>query len=142
MYVFITDGSIDDIEAVKEYTKQLAVDIDVGRRFPVKLVLVGMGEEVDEAQLLELDDLETGTDLDLWDHKLAAEMRHLAEIFAEVVDENVRVADSGVIRDSQGNLIKNFSDVGLPAYLEFTMPSGSTFFTLEVAGQSVTQPLT
>lgn len=141
MYVFVSDGAIDDMDAVKDYTRQLATDIDVGRRFPVKLVLVGLGDEVNEAQLLELDDLDTGTDLDIWDHKLAAEMRHLAEIFAEVVDENVRVADSGVIKDSHGNLIKNYADVGLPAYLEFTLPPDATSFTLEVAGQSVTQPL-
>lgn len=141
MYVFISDGAVEDLEVVKDYTRQLATDIDVGRRFPVKLVLVGLGNEVDEVQLAELDDLDTGTDLDLWDHKLAAEMRHLAEIFAEVVDENVRVADSGVIKDSQGNVIKNYADVGLPAYLEFTLPPGSTSFTLEVGGQAVTQPV-
>jgi hypothetical protein len=141
MYVFISDGAVDDLEAVKDYTRQLAVDIDVGRRLPVKLVLIGLGDEVDEVQLAELDDLDTGTNLDLWDHKLAAEMRHLAEVFAEVVDENVRVADSGIIRDSHGNVVKNYSDVGLPAYLEFILPPDSTSFTLEVGGQAVTQPL-
>ncbi len=141
IYIFITDGIIDDMETVKDYTRQLVTDIDVGRRFPLKLVLIGMGEEVDEAQLAELDDLETGTDIDLWDHKLAAEMRNLAEIFAEVVDQNARVADSGLIKDSQGNIVKNYSDVGLPAYLEFTLPSDSTSFMLEVGGQIVTQSL-
>ncbi|MCB9078371.1 MAG: VWA domain-containing protein [Anaerolineaceae bacterium] len=141
MYVFITDGAIEDLEAVKDYTRQLATDIDVGRRFPVKLVLIGLGEDVDQSQMEELDDLETGTDVDIWDHKLAAEMRHLAEIFAEVVDKNARVADSGTIKDSDGNMIKNYSDVGLPAYLEFILPPGSTSFTLEVGGQTIRQPL-
>ena len=47
----------------------------------------------------ELDDLDTGTEVDLWDHKLAAEMRVLQEIFAEVVDKNARVADHGRILD-------------------------------------------
>ena len=50
----------------------------------------------------ELDDLDTGTDVDLWDHKLAAEMRLLQEIFAEVVDKNARVADHGRILDPHG----------------------------------------
>jgi hypothetical protein len=141
IYVFITDGAVDDLEAVKDFTRQLAKDIDVGRRMPVKLVMIGLGQEVDETQLAELDDLDTGTEFDLWDHKLASEMKQLAEIFAEVVDENVRVADSGLVRDSAGNVVKNYADVGLPALLEFVLPAGSNAFTLEVAGQSITQPL-
>jgi hypothetical protein len=99
MYVFISDGTIDDLEAVKEHTRQMAKDMDVGRRLPLKLVLIGLGEQVDESQMEELDDLDTGTEFDLWDHKLASEMRNLAEIFAEVVDQNTRVADSGIIKD-------------------------------------------
>src|SRR5262249_38206674 len=89
----------------------------------------------------ELDDLDTGTSVDLWDHKLAAEMRVLEEIFAEVVDKNARVADNGRILDPQGRVVRDYSGVGLPAYLEFTMPAGATYFTLEVNGQRVKQPL-
>src|SRR2546423_14010009 len=89
----------------------------------------------------ELDDLDTGTEVDLWDHKLAAEMRVLQEIFAEVVDKNARVSDNGRILDAQGRVIKNYSDTGLPAYLTFTMPAGSSYFTLEVNGQRIHQPL-
>ncbi|MBN2002832.1 MAG: VWA domain-containing protein [Anaerolineae bacterium] len=140
IYIFITDGILDDMDAVKDFSRKLAQDIDVGRRLPVKLVLIGMGEEVDRAQLEELDDLETG-DIDLWDHKMALEMRNLAEIFAEAVDENARVADHGIIKDSYGNHVKNYADTGLPALLKFKLPPGATSFTLEVAGQSISQPL-
>ena len=69
----------------------------------------------------ELDDLDTGTPIDLWDHKLAAEMRVLQEIFAEVVDKNARIADNGRILDPQGQVVKDYSDTGMPAYLEFEM---------------------
>jgi hypothetical protein len=89
----------------------------------------------------ELDDLDTGTPLDLWDHKLASEMRVLQEIFAEVVDKNSRVADHGRILEPQGRVIKNFSDTGLPAFLEFEMPAGAPYFTLEVAGNCIHQGL-
>jgi hypothetical protein len=99
-----------------------------------------MGAEVDEAQLAELDDLTTG-DIDLWDHKMAAEMRNLAEIFSEAVDENLRVADHGIVKDSYGNVVKNYADTGLPALLKFRLPPGATSFTLEVAGQVITQPV-
>ena len=54
-------------------------------------------------------------DVDLWDHKLAAEMRVLQDIFAEVVDKNARVADNGRILDPQGRVVKDYSDTGLPA---------------------------
>src|SRR5438034_5450035 len=140
-YVFITDGELYDLDAVKQYSVQLARDVAAGRRNPVKFVLIGLGPEINEHQMIELDDLESGTDVDVWDRKLAAEMRVLQEIFAEVVDKNARVSDNGRILDAQGRVIKNYSDTGLPAYLTFTMPAGSTYFTLEVNGQRLHQPL-
>ncbi len=142
MFVFITDGAIDDLDAVKQLCTQIAKDIDAGRRNDLKLVMIGLGDEVDEDQLDELDDLETGTDVDLWDTKLATEMQHLSEIFAEVVDDAAIVAPGdGIIKDEQGNVIVDFRDTGLPGALEFTLPVGAKAFTLEVAGNSITQPL-
>ncbi len=142
IFVFVSDGILDDLDAVKDFTRQLAKDIDVGRRFPVKLVLVGLGAEVDERQMEELDDLDTGTDVDLWDHKLARDMRNLAEIFAEVIDDNVRVADHGIVKDAKGKVVKNYSDTGLPALLQFVLPADAKgSFSLEVAGQTITQTL-
>ena len=86
-------------------------------------------------------DLDTGTEVDLWDHKLAAEMRVLQEIFAEVVEKNARVSDHGRILDPAGGVVKDYSDVGLPAFLEFQMPSGSEYFTLDVNGSKIHQGL-
>ena len=140
-YVFITDGELHDLEEVKRYTAQLAREIAGRRRNPLKFVLIGLGENVNESQMEELDDLDTGTGIDLWDHKLAAEMRVLQEIFAEVVDRNARVSDNGRVLDPQGRLVKDYSDQGLPAYLEFEMPAGPEFFTLEVNRQRVHQGL-
>jgi hypothetical protein len=141
-YVFITDGALHDLNDVKNYSRQLARDIAAGKRRPMKLVLIGVGPNVNEGQMEELDDLDTGTSIDLWDHKLASEMRVLQEIFAEVVDKNARVADSGKVLDAQGQVVKNYSDTGLPALLEFELPAGSTHFTLDVAGQQIRQDLT
>jgi hypothetical protein len=80
--------------------------------------------------------------VDLWDHKLAAEMRVLQEIFAEVVDKNARVSDHGRILDPNGRVVKDYSDTGLPPFLEFEMPAGSSYFTLDVNGQRINQALT
>jgi hypothetical protein len=140
-YVFITDGELHDLDAVIGYSKQLARDIAARRRNPVKFVLIGIGPSVNEKQMEELDDLDTGTDIDLWDHKLAAEMRVLQEIFAEVVDKNARIADHGRILDQQGRVVRDYEGIGLPAYLEFEVPAGSEYFTLEVHGTRVHQPL-
>ncbi len=140
-YVFITDGELHDLDEVKEYSTWLAREIAAGRRKSVKFVLIGIGPDVNEAQMEELDDLDTGTPIDLWDHKLAAEMRVLQEIFAEVVDKHARVADHGKVLDPSGRVIKNYSDTGLPAYLEFELPAGAEYFTLEVNNCRIHQAL-
>lgn len=140
-YVFLTDGELHDLEAVKAYSRQLARDIASKRRRPVKFVLVGVGANVNETQMEELDDLETGTDIDLWDHKIAAEMRQLQDIFAEVVDRNARIADRAKILDPQGKVIKDYSDTGLTGYLTFEIPSTVEYFTLEVNGNRIHQGL-
>jgi hypothetical protein len=79
--------------------------------------------------------------VDLWDHKLAAEMRVLQEIFAEVVDKNARISDHGRILDASGRVVKDYSDTGMSAFLEFEMPAGSEYFTLEVNGNKIHQGL-
>jgi hypothetical protein len=140
-YVFITDGELHDLEAVKNYSTKLAREIAAKRRNPLKFVLIGVGPSVNEGQMEELDDLDTGTEIDLWDHKLAAEMRVLQEIFAEVVDKNARIADHGRILDPQGAVVKDYSDTGLSAYLEFEMPAGADYFTLDVNGNKIHQGL-
>lgn len=138
MYLFITDGRLEDLNDVKAYTRQLARDISAQKRNAVKCVLVGLGNDIDEGQMEELDDLDTGTDVDVWDHKIAAEMRSVIEIFAEVVRENQVVAPVGVIYDSTGTLVKRFSD-GLPASIRIALPSTAEWFELDVDGQRIRQ---
>jgi hypothetical protein len=140
-YVFVTDGELHDLEEVIAYSKRLAQDVAARRRNPLKLVLIGVGPDVAEHQMEALDDLDTGTAVDLWDHKLASEMRVLEEIFAEVVDKNVRVAPAGRILDPQGKVVKDYGDVGVPASLEFEVPADAKYFTLEVSGSRIHQPL-
>ena len=140
-YVFITDGELHDLDEVKRYSVQLAREVHAGRRRPLKFVLIGVGANVNEGQMEELDDLDSGTPIDLWDHKIAAEMRLLQEIFAEVVDKNARIADKGRILDPQGKAVKDYSDTGMPAFLEFEIAAGAEYFTLEVNGNRIHQGL-
>lgn len=142
MYVFLTDGAIRDLDAVKQYTLHLARAIEAGKRSPLKLVMIGIGDQIDESQMIELDDLDTGTDVDLWDHKIARSMTDLSEIFTEVVDETVILADTGVIRDAWGGVVRDYRDTGLPALLEFELPPGAAgAFVLEYGGQVIRQSL-
>ncbi|MFO0213543.1 MAG: VWA domain-containing protein, partial [Pseudanabaena sp.] len=120
MYIFLTDGRIDDLEKVKLYTKELALEIAVGKRNYLKLILIGIGNDVDRYQLQELDDYDTGLDIDLWDYKIASEMHNLTQIFAEVVNDNQVIAESGSIYDDAGNCVKAYTN-GLPAKVDFAM---------------------
>jgi hypothetical protein len=140
-YVFITDGELHDLEQVKDYSVRLARNVAKGKSKPLKFILIGVGPNVNEDQMEQLDDLDSGTEVDLWDHKLASEMRVLQEIFAEVVDTNARIADNGKIIDPQGRVVKNYSDTGLPAKLDFELPAGSAYFILEVEGKQIRQDL-
>jgi hypothetical protein len=141
IYVFLTDGRIDDEDELTKYTIELARGVESGKVNDVKFVLVGIGKQIDQAQMLRLDDLETGTDIDIWDHKIAAEMRGLTDLFAEVVNENMIVAPSAKIYDSSGRVVKDLPR-GLTAYVKFTMPASSTFFEVELPdGRRLHQPM-
>jgi hypothetical protein len=146
--VIVTDGIIDDLADVKQYCLQLGQEMASGQRLFMKLVLIGVGSEVDEAQMEELDDMFEGSNLctpkgkeiDIWDHKLAAGMQKLEEIFSEIVDEDTIVVESGKIVDNQGRVAKEYRD-GVPAVLKFDLPAGSTGFTLEFPGGNVVQDI-
>lgn len=139
-YVFVTDGRLDDLDAVKQFTAQLAHDIAAKKVNAVKCVLVGVGKDVDESQLEQLDDLPDTLDLpvDIWDHKMAGDWRNFKDIFAEVLDENAIVAPTGKVFDEKGNVAAHFAD-GVPSLMRFALPAGASQFTLEVADSKITQ---
>ncbi len=154
IFVFITDGVIEDLADVQAYSLQLAQQIAGGQRQFVKLVLIGVGAEVDEGQMEALDDLDygglktpAGQDVDLWDHKLAAEMQKIEEIFAEVVSTDTILAPSAEVLDGAGNAVTpngvgSYRD-GLPALLDFNVPAGTTSFKLLLpGGKEIVQDLT
>jgi len=138
LFVFITDGWLDDLKELKQFTTELARKIQSGSRNQFKAVLIGVGDEIDEKQMVELDDIDTGTDVDIWDHKIAGEMKDIMEIFAELVDENTIIGPIGSICDDKGNIVKKFND-GVPAKGRFHLPLDSSFFVFEVGDQSVKQ---
>lgn len=138
--VFITDGALHDAEAVEIYCRQLAKDMAAGRLPRMNFILVGVGEGVDEEQMEEICHEEYPGVGHLWCHRIAEEITQVAELVAVLVDETMTVAAGGTIYDDKGNVLKIY-EARLPAILEFTVPSGTKSFTLEVNGQRYTQPL-
>lgn len=137
MCVIVTDGRLDDLDDVKQCTTELAQSIEAEKRGMLKCVLIGVGNEIDEDQMTELDDLDTGTELDIWDHKIAVEMRALSEIMVELVDQFV-TDSAATVYDDQGAVAHRFSD-GLPANGSFLLPASSKYFELEVGEQRIRQ---
>jgi hypothetical protein len=191
IYVLLTDGLIEDVEEVKQYTRQLAEEMAANQRGFTKLVLIGLGTDgefyyknnetgeklgVDQAEprmfeleedpnwekspawsvLEDLDDLDEDPDygniqdskgevIDIWDYKLAANIKTLEEIFAEVVSAHSIIAPTAQIVGSDGIGVKptdrlSYAD-GLPSLLQFTMAAGNTSFTLTVNENEITQPI-
>jgi len=152
IFVFVTDGIIEDMADVKALSLEIGKQMAYGQRGFTKFVLIGVGSEVDQSQMEHLNDLDygglktpSGEEVDLWDHSLANEMQNLDEIFKECVSENTLLASSATVTDSTGAPVKplrrtSYVD-GLPALIEFICAPGSTSFTLTIpdAG-SFTQP--
>jgi len=153
LIVLVTDGRIGDLPDVQRYSVELAGQMASGARTFVKFVVIGVGESVDIGHLQALDDLDygeyrmpSGEPIDLWDYKLANEMRTVDEIFSEVVSANVMLAPSAKILDDKGAPVspigRSSFDNGLPGLLEFTMPAGSTAFTIVWSdGRRISQSL-
>lgn len=138
--VVITDSQLYDAQDVKAYSAQMAKEMVAGRLPRMSLVLVGVGEQIDEEQMEEICHATYPGIGHLWCHRNADRMEEMAELVAVLVDETMTVAAGGTIYDDQGKTVKIY-EARLPAVLDFEVPDGCTSFTLEVAGQKFTQPL-
>lgn len=138
--VVITDGVIHDADDVKRWSQEIAHKI-AGKRVPrINFIMVGVGSGVDEEQLEQICHEEYDGVGHLWCHRVAEEIKQVAELVAALVDETMSVADGGVVYDDKGNVLQRYEG-RLPAVLEFEVPEHCTSFTLEVGGKRYTQPL-
>lgn len=146
MGVIITDGIIEDEADCIAYCLKLGKGLANGKTKPIKLVLIGVGEEVDEGQLERFDNMFEETDLkgdvDLWSTGLVASMQDEADIlgvlYGELMDETTIVAPSGRITAGSGAELKSWTD-GLPGKFRFTLPKGQQSFVVQAAGKSIEQ---
>lgn len=135
--VILTDGLIEDEQACIEYCIQLDEEINQGKRKPCKLVLIGIGEDVDQMQLDRFDNLgEThGLKNDLWQAGLASSFENEADImgvlYGELMSEEMIVAPNGRIEDGSGKQLAMYSD-GMPGKVRFTVPAGANEFIIKI----------
>ena len=138
--VIVTDGLLHDAEAVKQWSAKIAAKIEKGKLPRINLILVGVGAGVNEEQLEDICHEEYPGVGHLWCHRVAEEIKQVAELVAALVDETMTVASGGIITDEKGNVVQRYEG-RLPAVLEFEVPEGCHAFTLEVNGKRYTQPL-
>lgn len=144
--VVVTDGIIEDEHDCVNYCLRLGKEMAAGKRKPVKLVLIGIGEEVDAAQLQRFDDMFEGSGIryDLWSHGLVASMQEEADIlsvlYGKLMTEDTPVAPHGWVEDARGQKLKDWSD-GLPGKFRFELPRGQTSFVIRTPGCTITQDI-
>lgn len=152
MVLFITDGVIDDLEEAKNVSMELGKQCAAGKRGYLKLVVVGVGKEVDEGQLEELNDMFEGSgikypagaafcageDMDMWDYSLAADMKSLWDVMKEV-NFGITIPSTLKITDDKGSVIAAMDEI--PMKLDFEVKAGTDRVTLEMAGHTIVQLL-
>lgn len=147
MGVIITDGIIEDEQDGIDYCLTIGQEMAAGKLKPVKLVLIGIGEEVDEGQLERFDNMfeGTGIDYDLWAHGMVTSMLDEADIlgvlYGELMTEDTIIAPTGRVENSAGVQLASWSD-GMPGKFRFVLPKGDTQFVIRTPSQDVTQDIT
>jgi len=148
MVIFVTDGKIEDLEEVKTISLELGRQLESRTRGYFKFVIVGVGKDVDEGQMEELNDLfegkgikdpESGEELDPWDARLASNMQSLWDVMGEV-DFGITLPGSARVLDDKRAEVAAYPDE-IPMKLDFEVKAGTKSVTIEIAGQTITQPL-
>jgi hypothetical protein len=146
MGVILTDGIIEDEAESIKYCLKLGKEMADGKRKPLKLVLIGIGEEVDESQLERFDNMFEKTDIkyDLWSHGTVASMQEESDIlgvlYGELMTEEVTVTPTGRVEDSSGKVVATWSD-GLPGKFRFKLGKGETKFVIRTPQQDIEQDI-
>jgi len=148
MGVIMTDGIIEDEKDCVDYCLELGRRLKAGMQPPVRLILLGLGEMVDEAQFDRFDnmfgDTSLGNEVDLWACGLAASMQDEDDIFnllfGDLFSEDAVIAESGLVVDDNGSIVAAFPE-GLPIRFSFILPEGCREFTVRSSRWEVTQDL-
>ena len=146
--VFFTDGFIEDEKEVREYCYSFGEKlVGEGAADWFKLVIIGVGEEVDREQLIRLDDMFEGTPLegkiDLWSSGVYSDWREVwharGVLFGE--SNNQTIPGSARVVDDQGNELARYPD-NVPGKIRFDVPADAAEFVIKLQGDvEIRQPL-
>jgi hypothetical protein len=146
IFVFMTDGRIDDETAVIQMTHEIAGKMHAAGVYPpnVRCVLIGIGREIDEDQFSRIDDMPMPRELenyDIWNSKIFSDMRDMSDAWSEIFDPTAIIATRARVYDDQQNVVQEWTD-GVKALISFSMPANSRSFELEIiSGDSQVESL-
>ena len=144
--VILTDGFIEDEQDCINYCLNIGKSLISQKPEPFKLILIGIGEEVDQGQLERFDNLfeGTGIDYDLFSSGMVASMQNEADIlgvvFGELMSSNIIISATGRVKSGSGHLLAEWKD-GMPGKFRFLLPSGETKFIIHTPSQDISQDI-
>ena len=138
--VILTDGMwSDDLEKdLFPITQKMCDEIDSGRRALMKIVILlyeteGNHKELEEIEktINQLDDYNSGTDVDVWDSKWVKYLSTYQQLYIELVKED-SLNVGGRILDAGGNVLQQKDEFKFG--IQFELPKNSPSFTLVLEG--------
>lgn len=147
--VIVTDGLLHDAAEVIAYTREALIPAIQSKKFPnTVFALVGVGPEVSEEQLDELEE-ETAPEgyaehtKGVFCYALADQISQVPQLVSHLLDANAPAFYGGaVIRDQNGNIVATYEDM-VPVVVDFKLPllRDNMFFTIEASGRKIEQRL-
>lgn len=127
--VLATDGAINDFDDVVRWTTEKAKAIAAKTIKPFKVVLAGF-DNSDAAQLEGLDNLDTGTDVDIFDAQAVDDLEAAAEhLTDEALTSEFKVAEGGYL---EANGVKYPFEGGVPQRIDTKVATGLSAVTLVI----------
>lgn len=127
--VLATDGAINDFDDVVRWTTEKAKAIAAKTISPFKVVLAGF-DNSDKNQLEALDNLDTGTDIDIFDAQAVDDLEAAAEhLTDEALSSEFKVAEGGYL---EANGTKYPFEGGVPQRIDMRVGTGLSSVTLVI----------
>ena len=142
-YLIITDGVIKDLPKVVEFCRELSQKIvDNNHKLYVKFFLAGIGDEISDDQIEEIDNMnqQHNFEEDLWDAARVENIPKLDVLFrewVETVQKTILTYIRGKILAADKTPVEKFDTPNgrLPLLCAFRLPKSSKCFFLELDGE-------
>lgn len=136
--VILTDGMWSDQEELKRLTQIMCDEVAAGRRALMKIVVLVYETESNQSELPkieelmnDLDDYDSGTDVDIWDAKWVNYLSNFSQLFIEPVKQD-SLGVGGRVLDAAGNVLLQKDEFKFG--IQFELPKNSSSFTVVLEG--------